>query len=62
VALLVSHNHFPNRRLVTFFHSVCRPDVTVDEKDRSRLRALLTEKMGSPGDAEEHLPKACKRM
>ena len=39
-----------------------RPDVTVDDSDCARLRALLTEKMGSPADAETHLPDACKRM
>jgi hypothetical protein len=39
-----------------------RPDVTVDASDCSRLRAMLTEKMGDPKDAEEHLPKACKRL
>mmetsp|Transcript_15825 Transcript_15825/g.25666 ORF Transcript_15825/g.25666 Transcript_15825/m.25666 type:complete len:116 (+) Transcript_15825:84-431(+) len=39
-----------------------RPDVTVDKNDCSRLRDLLTEKMGSRADAEEHLPTACKRM
>jgi hypothetical protein len=39
-----------------------RQDVTVDDSDCTRLRALLTEKMGSPADAEEHLPAACKRM
>ncbi|KAG7352426.1 hypothetical protein IV203_029175 [Nitzschia inconspicua] len=39
-----------------------RQDVTVDSSDCTRLRALLVEKMGSPADAEEHLPKACKRM
>jgi hypothetical protein len=37
-----------------------RQNVTVDDADCSRLRALLTEKMGSPADAEEHLPAACK--
>ena len=39
-----------------------RQDVTVDDSDCARLRALLTEKMGSPAEAEEHLPKACKRL
>ena len=39
-----------------------RQDVTVDGSDCARLRALLTEKMGSPAEAEEHLPSACKRM
>eukprot|EP00980_Cylindrotheca_fusiformis_P007018 scaffold1474_cov132-Cylindrotheca_fusiformis.AAC.14 len=39
-----------------------RPDVYVDDSDCAKLRALLTEKMGSPADAEEHLPRACKRM
>jgi hypothetical protein len=39
-----------------------RQDVTIDDADCARLRALLTEKMGSPADAEEHLPSACKRM
>jgi len=39
-----------------------RQDVTVDDADCARLRALLTEKMGSPAEAEEHLPAACKRM
>jgi hypothetical protein len=39
-----------------------RPDVTVDEADCAKLRALLTEKMGSPAEAKEHLPAACKNM
>jgi len=39
-----------------------RPDVTVDDHDCAKLRALLVEKMGSFIEAEEHLPKACKRM
>jgi hypothetical protein len=39
-----------------------RQGVTVDDGDCTKLRALLTEKMGSPIDAEEHLPAACKRM
>ena len=39
-----------------------RQDVMVEEGDCARLRALLTEKMGSPVDAEEHLPDACKRL
>jgi hypothetical protein len=38
-----------------------RADVTVDEHECAKLRALLTEKMGSPMDAEDHLPAACKR-
>ena len=37
-------------------------DVSIDEADCARLRALLTEKMGSPADAEDHLPAACQRM
>ena len=37
-------------------------DVSIDEADCARLRALLTEKMGSPADAEDHLPAACRRM
>lgn len=37
-----------------------RQDVTIDDADCARLRAMLTEKMGSPIDAEEHLPAACK--
>ena len=39
-----------------------RQDVTVDSADCARLRALLTERMGSPADAEDHLPAACKRL
>lgn len=39
-----------------------RPDVTVDESDCARLRDLLTKKMGSLADANEHLPAACKKM
>lgn len=39
-----------------------RQDVTLDESDCARLRALMTEKMGSPADAELHLPAACKRL
>jgi hypothetical protein len=39
-----------------------RPGVVVDDGDCARLRAMLTEKMGSPMDAEVHLPAACKRM
>ena len=53
------------RRMTTkskYHPSKWRPDVTVDDSDCSRLRALLTEKLGSPEDAEEHLPAACKRM
>jgi hypothetical protein len=39
-----------------------RADVTVDDSDCAKLRALLTEKMGSPADAAEHLPAACKGL
>ncbi|KAL3941208.1 MAG: hypothetical protein SGBAC_004383 [Bacillariaceae sp.] len=39
-----------------------RSEVFVDDSDCARLRALLTEKMGSPAEAEEHLPGVCKRM
>jgi hypothetical protein len=39
-----------------------RADVTVDSSDCAKLRALLTEKMGSPADAAEHLPAACKGL
>ena len=39
-----------------------RPDVTVNRDDCSRIRALLAERMGSAKDAEEHLPKACRKM
>ena len=38
-----------------------RQDVTVDATECAKLRALLTEKMGSPLEAEPHLPEACKR-
>jgi hypothetical protein len=38
-----------------------RVDVTIDDSDCAKLRALLTEKMGSPLEAEAHLPSACKR-
>lgn len=38
-----------------------RQDVTVEESDCSRLRALLTERLGSPAEAEDFLPAACKR-
>ena len=38
-----------------------RQDVTVDSAECAKLRALLTEKMGSPMEAEPHLPEACKR-
>lgn len=46
-------------------HSVAnwrQNSVTVDDAECAKLRALLTEKMGNPADAEEHLPSACKRM
>jgi hypothetical protein len=44
------------------FHvSQWRPEAKVDDSDCAKLRALLTEKMGSPEEAEEHLPAACKR-
>jgi hypothetical protein len=38
-----------------------RTDVNVDDSDCAKLRALLTEKMGSPVEAEAYLPSACKR-
>jgi hypothetical protein len=38
-----------------------RLDVTIDESECAKLRALLTEKMGSPIEAEVQLPAACKR-
>ena len=37
-------------------------DVQVDSAECAKLRALLTEKMGSPVEAEAHLPAACKRL
>mmetsp|Transcript_23966 Transcript_23966/g.56596 ORF Transcript_23966/g.56596 Transcript_23966/m.56596 type:complete len:123 (-) Transcript_23966:79-447(-) len=54
------------RRMTTksrFHVSQWRPsEVKIDDSDCAKLRALLTEKMGSPEDAEEHLPTACKRF
>ena len=53
------------RRMTTnsrYHVSQWRPEVKVGGSDCAKLRALLTEKMGSPEDAEEHLPAACKRM
>jgi predicted transposase YbfD/YdcC len=39
-----------------------RPDVTVNLDDCRRIRSLLVEKMGSIHDAEQYLPRACKKM
>ena len=53
------------RRMTTksrFHVSQWRPEVKVDDSDCAKLRALLTEKMGSPEEAEEYLPAACKRF
>jgi hypothetical protein len=41
--------------------SQARADVMVDEAECAKLRALLTERMGSPLEAEPHIPAACKR-
>mmetsp|Transcript_2337 Transcript_2337/g.6452 ORF Transcript_2337/g.6452 Transcript_2337/m.6452 type:complete len:120 (-) Transcript_2337:287-646(-) len=39
-----------------------RTEVTVDDSECANLRKLLTERMGSAMDANDHLPAVCKKL